>query len=358
MSEKATIQQVALAAGVSTSTVSNVLNGRTNRMLPETRERVAEAMRRLDYRPNRAARQLRTGQTKTVGLIVPSVSNPFWGAFARELEHAALAAGYNVLLCNSERDPDRERGYVEELWDNGVRDIVLCTSLPSLQHLAGAVEQGLRIVLFDRPIQPDDPPVVASVGINNFIGGNLAASHLTGLGHKRLSFVSGSLLSVNRAGRYDGFVAAVEAAGLEVADMPVWPLADAEGFAAVEASEVGRRAALDLFAQDDPPTGIVTINDMTALGFCRGLRDLGLRVGVDVSVVGFDDVLLAELVDPALTTVRQPISRMAHLAIEQIVAREADPERDPDHSVLLRPELIVRGSTGSPVGAPLSARAR
>ena len=348
MSDKTTIQQVAVAAGVSTSTVSNVLNGRTNRMLPATLLRVTDTMNRLDYRPNRAARQLRTGQSRTIGLIVPSVGNPFWGAFARELEHAALAEGYNVLLCNSERDPARERGYVEELWDNGVRDIVLCTSLPSLQHLAGIVEQGLRLVLFDRPIQPEDPALVASISINNFVGGNIAAAHLLGLGHTKLAFVSGTLLSVNRTGRYAGFVAAVEAAGLDSADMAIWPARKADELGELDAAEIGRRAAHALFDQPDPPTGIVTINDMTALGFCRGLRDLGLRVGEDVSVVGFDDILLADLYDPPLTTVRQPISRMAQLAVEQIVARDSAPDREPDHSVLLRPELVVRGSTAPP----------
>ena len=114
-----TIYQVAEAAGVSPSTVSNVLNGRDGRMLPQTRRRVEQAMTELGYHPNRAARQLRTGRSSAIGLIVPSVANPFWGAFARHLEAAALAQGYHVLLCNSERDPARERTYVEELWADG-----------------------------------------------------------------------------------------------------------------------------------------------------------------------------------------------------------------------------------------------
>lgn len=346
MTEKATIQQVAAAAGVSTSTVSNVLNGRSNRMLPETRDRVFEAIRVLDYRPNRAARQLRTGQSKTIGLIVPSVSNPFWGAFARELEQAALGDGYNVLLGNSERNPERERGYVEELWDNGVRDIVLCTSLPSLDHLASFVERGLHLILFDRPVQPGDPPLVASIGVDNFIGGSIATTHLTDLGHRRLAFVSGSQRSVNRTVRHAGFVAAIQAAGLDVADMPVWPGLP-EGVEELEAPEVGRRAVHELFASGEPPTAIIAINDMTALGVCKGLRDLGLGVGEDVSVVGFDDIPLADLVSPSLTTVRQPIARMASLAVEQVVSRERAADRESTPAVLLRPELISRDSSAA-----------
>jgi DNA-binding LacI/PurR family transcriptional regulator len=115
-----TIHDVAAEAGVSPSTVSNVLNGRSHRMLPQTRERVEQAIARLGYRPNGPARQLRTGRSQTVGLVVPSVANPFWGTFARHLEAVALVAGYRVLLCNSARDPDRERDYLEELWADGV----------------------------------------------------------------------------------------------------------------------------------------------------------------------------------------------------------------------------------------------
>jgi len=346
--EKVTIQQVARAAGVSASTVSNLLNDRSERMLPATRDRITEAIAQLGYRPNRAARELRTGRTRTVGLIVPSVGNPFWGAFARELEHAALAEGYNVLLCNSERDPDRERRYVEELWDDGVREIVLCTSLPSLKHLAHIIEQGLRLVTFDRPTQADDPSTVVSISINNVVGGHLAASHLTSLGHRNLTFVSGSLRSVNRTGRYQGFCSAVEAVGLAVADMTLWAGADEAPFGDVEAADVGRRAAHEIFAGANPPTGVVAINDMTALGVCRGLRDLGLQVGLDVSVVGFDDIILADLYDPPLTTVRQPIGQMAQLAIAEIVSHHGLADGEPGRSVLLRPELIVRGSTAAP----------
>ncbi|WP_418275371.1 LacI family DNA-binding transcriptional regulator [Isoptericola jiangsuensis] len=343
---RVTIQQVAKAAGVSPSTVSNLLNGRTERMVPATRDRITRAIADLGYRPNRAARQLRTGRAQTVGLIVPSVGNPFWGSFARELEVAALEVGCSVLLCNSERNPERERRYVEELWDDGVRGIVLCSSLPSLDHLADVVSRGLRLVTFDRPAQPGDPDSVVSVSIDNHVGGFLAAEHLTSQGHERLTFVSGSLASVNRTGRFRGFCTALEAAGLDPSAMPMWTGIEDTPFGDVEAADVGRQAAHALFSGDEePPTGVVAINDMTALGFCRGLRDLGLRVGRDVSVVGFDDIILADLYDPPLTTVRQPIARMAALALDEVLAEEA---REAGRSVLLRPELAVRESTAPP----------
>ncbi len=350
--KKVTIQQVAEAAGVSTSTVSNLLNGRSNRMVPATRDRITQVIAELGYRPNRAARQLRNGRTQTIGLVVPSVGNPFWGAFAREIEIAALAAGCSVLLCNSERDPDRERSYVEELWENGVRGIILCTSLPSLDHVKPIIDQGLQLVTFDRPAQVGDPDSVISISIDNNMAGHLAASHLLQLGHTELTFVSGSLRSVNRRGRHRGFQAAIEEAGLDVASMPQWAGLDSEPFGDVEAADLGRSAAHSLFSSSAPaPTAVVAINDMTALGFCRGLRDLGLVVGRDVSVIGFDDIILADLYDPPLTTVRQPIRQMAKLAIDEAVSRDGGAASEPGRSVLLRPELVVRASTAPPLSS-------
>ncbi|MDJ0335334.1 LacI family DNA-binding transcriptional regulator [Salinibacterium sp. G-O1] len=343
---RVTIQDVAQAANVSPSSVSNFLNDRQDRMVAATRDRIEAAIAELGYRPNRAARQLRNGKSQTVGLVVPSVGNPFWGAFAHEVEIAALALGCSVLLCNSERDPDRERRYVEELWEDGVRSIILCTSLPSLDHVSHVISEGLRLVTFDRPAQPHDPESVVSISVDNNVGGHVATTHLLELGHTNIAFVSGSIRSVNRSARYRGYCDAIEAAGLNVADMPHWAGLEADQFGDVEASELGRAAALELFAdRATAPTAVVAINDMTALGFCRGLRDMGLKVGQDVSVIGFDDIILADLYDPPLTTVRQPITRMAQLAVSEAVERGSSESTDPGSSVLLRPELVVREST-------------
>ncbi|HEY8471125.1 MAG TPA: LacI family DNA-binding transcriptional regulator [Natronosporangium sp.] len=344
-----TIQQVAEAAGVSASTVSNLLNGRAHRMQPETRRRIEKAIDRLGYRPNRAARQLRTGRTQTVGLVVPSVGNPFWGAFALHLESAALAEGYHVLLCNSERDPERERQYIDELWSDGIRGVILCSSLPSLEHLRPLIDRGLQLVAFDRIAQADDPETLVSISIDNTVGAQLATNHLLELGHRRLAFVSGALGSINRKHRYRGFVDALERAGLTADDATVWSGGGAtEQFGDVAAAELGRTAARELLTRDDPPTGIVAINDMCALGVCRGIRDLGRRVANDVSVVGFDDIVLADLADPPLTTVRQPSAELAASAFAELKRRIEDPGSAKGRSLLVRPELVVRESTAPP----------
>lgn len=325
--------------------MSNLLNGRSERMLPETRVRIEEAIARLGYRPNRAARQLRTGRIQVIGLVVPSVANPFWGTFARHLEGAALAEGYHVLLCNSERDPDRERRYLEELWSDGIRGVVLCSSLPSLDHVLPLVQRGLGLVAFDRTAQAGDPDSLVNISVDNVIGAQLATRHLLDLGHRRLAFISGSLRSINRRDRFRGFTEAMEQAGIDPAGALVWSGASEEPYGDLDVAGLGRTAARELLGEADPPTAIIAINDMCALGVSAGIRDAGLRVGEDISVVGFDDIVLADLAAPPLTTVRQPLAQMATATFAHLrsIEREAEPA---GRSVLLRPELIVRRSTG------------
>lgn len=340
-----TIKDVATAAGVSPSTVSNLLNGRAHRMLPETRQRIERTIKDLGYRPNRAARQLRTGRSQVIGLVVPSVGNPYWGAFARHLESAALAEGYHVLLCNSERDPDRERQYVSELMSDGVFGIVLCSSLPSLEHVLPLVDQGLRLVAFDRKAQAGDPASLVSITVDNAIGGELAGDHLAGLGHRRIAFVSGALRSINRQERLRGFLAALSRAGIEERDVLRWTGKGDDQLGDVEAAELGTRAAAALLGRRKRPTAIFAINDMTALGVCRAVRDAGLEVGRDVSVIGFDDIVLADLSSPPLTTIRQPLPDLAAAAFTELRLRLDDADVQPGRSLLFRPDLVVRAST-------------
>ncbi|HEY0578032.1 MAG TPA: LacI family DNA-binding transcriptional regulator [Pseudonocardia sp.] len=342
-----TIQEVARAAKVSTSTVSNVLNGRQGRMLPATKLRVEETIARLGYRPNRAARQLRTGKLQMLGLVVPSVANPFWGTFAHLVESIALKSGIRVLLCNSERDAARESEYLEELWADGISGVLLCSSLPSIAHVQPFLERGMTIVAFDRTSQLGDPALI-NISVDNSLGARLATSHLLDLGHRRLAFVSGKVTSVNRQERLDGFLRTLDRAGLPADPALIYRDGGGEGPGEFDGAEVGRAAARELLGRASPPTAIVANNDMFAIGVCAGARDAGLEVGRDVSVVGFDDIALADLTFPALTTVRQPLAEMAEVTVEYLLrgssARAA-------HSVLMRPELIVRASTGPPAGS-------
>ncbi|WP_346769307.1 LacI family DNA-binding transcriptional regulator [Planctomonas sp. JC2975] len=335
----ATIKDVAKAAGVSPSTVSNLLNARDHLMQPETRRRVLEAMEALSYRPSRIAQQLRGAPNLTFGLIVPSVANPFWGSWAAYLETAAHARGRQIYLCNTERDPDRERAYVEQLWADGVEHIVLSTSLPSLEHLRPAMDAGVQIVAFDREREETDPPELLSVSVDNEAGAWMATQHLVERGHRRIAFVSGAIRTVSRVRRFAGYRRALAENGIQLDEALV---SDSPELGDTDSGSLAREAVHALFELQDPPTALVTINDMFALGAVAAIRDAGRDV-TDVAVVGFDDIPIGGLISPTLSTVHQPLREMA----EAVVALTINEARAGEslHSLVFAPTLVEREST-------------
>lgn len=348
MAEKVTITDVARLAEVSPSTVSNLLNGRAQRMRPSTQERILEAIDTLGYTPNQAARQLKTGYSPVIGLIVPSVANPFYGIFARHVEEVALANGFQVLLGNSDRDTVRELKYAEELWGYGVRGIIFGSSLPNYTHINNLLERGLHVVAFERPTQSDDQIQIDSVGIDNCLASRLATKHLLSLGHKRIGFLSGPIQTISRMDRLSGYQDALAEAGIEPDPELVWDVApNGETFGDADAVDLGRQGTQELLSRPNPPTAIFAINDMFAFGAYAGAKDLGLSIPHDLSVIGLDDTILTEIVQPPLTTVRQPIKRIANLAVERLIARVQGTTTEALGHQVLRPQLIVRSSTAA-----------
>jgi DNA-binding LacI/PurR family transcriptional regulator len=347
------IHDVARLAGVSASTVSNVLNGRDHRMRAETKARVLEAIGQLRYTPNGVARQLKSGQNRTIGLVVPSVANPFWGALAHRVERAAMGFGYKVLICNAERDPAAETRYAETLLGSGVRGVILSSSPLSLEHLRDLVERGLVIAAFDRRGQGEESVIACSVSIDQELGSRLAAQHLIGLGHRRIAFLSGPIGTSSRIGRRNGLKAAMARAGLELDPEMIWSGGSVVGYGDSEGSELGRIGVRELLSHDNPPTAVLAVNDMYALGAYAGARDLGFRVPQDLSIVGFDDIVIAEIVQPPLTTIRQPLAAMADAAVAALVDRlEGKDLPDDKAHVSATPELVVRASTAPPPRVP------
>lgn len=339
-----TIHDVARVAQVSPSTVSNVLNGRHERMREATRDRVLQAMAELGYSPNQIARGLKTGYVPTIGLIVPSVANPFWGAFAQHAENAALARNCQVLLCNGERDPQREQQYAESMLARGIRGVILGSAPLSLKHLVGLVKRGLNVVTFDRQPVGTDGVEFDSVRVDNAQGVQSAMEHLLSLGHRRIGFVCGPLSSSNRQDRLDAYRAALGAHGIEFDAELVWTrVASARD---EEGTLTGKEAALALLRTPNPPTALFAINDMTAFGIYAGVRELGLEIPRDVSVLGFDDLRLCDVVSPALSTVRQPLDQLMRSAVEVLLSRLERKHPGGVSHVVLPGQLILRGSTG------------
>jgi len=343
-----TIHDVAKRAGVSPSTVSHVLNGKHDRMRADTCARVMSAVEELGYSANQMARGLKMGFVPTIGLVVPSVANPFWGEFARCVEHAAMARDYQVLLCNAERVPERERRYVESMLARGIRGVILGSSPLSLKHLVGVTKRGLQVVAFDRLILGGEGLDLDSVRVDNVLGSTLAITHLLELGHRRIGFVSGPLSSASRGDRLEGYRNTLRAGGIEPDDELVWrENATPEEEGEEEATEIGRLAALKLLRQPNPPTAFFAINDMTAVGIYSGVHELGLRIPEDVSVVGFDDIHLCKVMSPPVTTIRQPLGELMRLAVELLVNRMEGKNQGPAVHLTLPPELIERGSTST-----------
>lgn len=346
MTSKVTISDVARQAGVSPSTVSNYFNDRLGQMRPATQERIVKAIADLGYKPNQAARLLKTGYVPVLGLIIPSVANPFFGILARYIEDTALGLGFKVFLGNSERDPDMERSYADELWSFGVHGIIFGSALTTLAHLNDLIEQGLHVMVFDRPGQSSHNVPVDSVSVDNINAARLAIRHLLSLGHKRIGFLSGPIRTVNRVDRLEGYHSALREAGIEPDPTLVWeatPSASQSGDA--EAMELGRAGTHQLLGLSNPPTAIFAINDMYAFGAYAGARDLGYSVPDDLSVIGFDDILLTEIVQPPLTTIKQPIREIARIAVERVIGRVHGSITGPVEHQSLPADLIVRAST-------------
>lgn len=341
------IQDVARQAGVSTSTVSNVLNGRTDRMGRATLARVEKAILALNYRPNRAAQQLKTGNNPMLGLLVPSIANPMYGYIAREIETVAQQKyGHRVMLGNTYRSKEIETGFFDDLFSHGVRGVIMISSQLDEQHLDLCVQRGLVAVSFDRPATPGASPALDHVTVDNAAAARMATEHLISRGHRRLAFATASGQTMSRREKVKGFLAAAQAAGLADSAHVVEGSMQA-GYGDSEMADVGRMLAARIAADPRRPTGIVAVNDLMAFGLMAGFRDAGLSVPADVSLVGIDGLFLSALMNPGLTTVRLPVPLMAQKLVERVIGRMADPGIKPGEFIF-QPDLVERDSVAAP----------
>jgi DNA-binding LacI/PurR family transcriptional regulator len=341
-----TIQDVARHAAVSVSTVSNVLNGRANRMRGETLARVEAAIASLQFRPNKLARQLKTGQMPLLGLLVPSMANPMYGYIAREVEAIAQERfNYRLLICSTYRDASKEAAFFDDLRSQGVQRVIVISSLTDERHLDSAVSRGMKVMSYDRRAAPDRPSTVGHVTPDNFEAARMATNHLIAKGHKRLAFVTVAGMTMSRSAKIDGFFAAADSAGLR-AGAKVHDGGPLNEYGDSVIAEVGRATGLRLARDPQRATGIVALNDLMALGLMAGLREGGLRVPDDVSVIGIDGLFLSALSNPLLTTVQLPIREMARAMVEQVMQDGNDaPSRE---QVFKGVQLIERESVGPP----------
>ena len=340
-----TITDVARLARVSASTVSNVLNGRVDRMSKETLGRVQQAVAELGFQPNRTARQLKTGQIAMLGLLVPSMGNPSYGLLAREIEIVARERhGYRVIVANTYREPQQERAFLDDMWSQGVRGVIVISSLADETHFEEPVARGLVAVSYDSHARRDRQPNLDYVSADNVAGASLAVQHLVAHGHRTIAFLTPSGWTFSRAEKREGFMAAVQQAGITGV---VIAGSTASHYADEEMAELGQSLATPLVQHADRPTAAVAINDMMAIGLMAGLRELGLQLPQDMSVVGMDGIPLGAYMAPPLTTIRLPLPDLAGTMVDRIMLRLKQPNTTPDE-FRFTSTLLERGSVAPP----------
>ena len=330
-SGRPTIYDVARLAGVSTATASRALNG-TGQIAPATRDAIDAAVAQLGYHPNTAARSLVTRSTQTIALLLPDITNPFYAALVSGIQERALETGHTMLLCTTEGDPEREEQYLSLLRAKQVDGVLVDGLVLPPETITRFVRDGLPIVCLDRDI---DSTLVPLVQVDNHLGARLATEHLLGLGHERIAHIAGARDLRISEDRIEGYRDAHRRAGA-----PVDPALLAVGSFTEQG---GYDAARSLIASH-AFTAVFAANDLSALGALSALAESGLRVPVDVSVVGFDDLRLARFTTPPLTTVHQPAGEIARHATTLLLELAAGHEVQ-EMLHLLEPELVVRSST-------------
>lgn len=326
----ASIREVAALAEVSPATVSRVLNGSTN-VGAERRRRVLAAAAKVDYRPNQLARNLRRQKAETIGVVIPDIENPHFSEAVRVFEDAAFRAGYRLLLCNSDETLEKQRAYLQVLADERVLGVIVAPADSRGTGLEPLLELGIPLVAFDRMVADPRSDIVIC---DNTDATRKATEHLIWLGHTRIALVGGRPDVETGAERLEGYTAAMRAAGLT-------PFAVNGGFRA----ELAEQEVASLLAIEPRPTALVIANNLMALGTLKALRRAAVAIPEEVALVTVDDPPWAELVDPPLTVVAQPVRRMATTAIDLLLQRVQHRREEPVR-ITLPFELRVRSSCG------------
>ncbi|WP_255354615.1 LacI family DNA-binding transcriptional regulator [Geodermatophilus sp. Leaf369] len=331
----ASIRDVARRAGVSLGTVSNVLN-RPDQVSAGSRQRVLAAIAELGFVRNESARQLRAGRSRTIGLVVLDIANPFFTDVARGVEDVANEAGLSVILCNSDDLPGKEAAYLDLLAEQRVQGVLITPTAELSPHLAALRRRGTPVVLLDRRASG---PGQCTVAVDDVLGGRLAADHLLERGHRRIAFVGGASGLPQVEERHAGVVAAVrEARGSEDALTVFSP--------SRLTVEAGREAAATINAMpaDVRPTAAVCANDLLALGMLQELHRHGVAVPAEFALVGYDDIDFAAAAAVPLTSVRKPRRELGRRAA-QLLLDEATRADHVHEQLVFEPVLVVRESS-------------
>jgi LacI family transcriptional regulator, galactose operon repressor len=327
------IKDVAAAAGVSAATVSRVLNAHPS-VSAAARTRVLAAVDALGYRPNAVARSLRTDQTRTLGLVISDVLNPYFTMLARSVEEEARALGYSVIIGNADEQPELQDHHIRNLLDRRIDGLLVSPTDGGSPLMLDAAQSGTPTVFVDRWIAGVDVPVVRADGrsaVRDLV------AHLHGLGHRRLAIIAGPAATTTGSERVTAFRAALGEYGLELPEEYV-------GQGDFQA-ESGRRATEAFLALPEPPEVVFAADNLMALGALDAMRARGLRVPDDIALAAFDDIPWFVHTDPPITAIAQPTGELGRAAVRALAALI---EGRRARSVTLPARLVVRRSCGAP----------
>jgi LacI family transcriptional regulator len=336
MRQPATIKDIARLARVSHMTVSRVINNRPG-VKAATKQRIMQLVKELDYQPNLVARSLVVKRSKNLGMIITTISNPFYLELAKGIEDTARSYGYNVILCCTNYDLSLEGEHIRELRRRGIDGIILTSAQVKDGHVAALAHEGFPLVLVNRRVlDPDLHALVDYIGIDNVKGGEMALEHLIKLGHRRIGIIRGSLDSSVTVERMEGACRALTSYGISPEDDLV--------FAGDYLKGTGYEAARRFLSLPIPPTAIFSLNDYMAFGVYDALTEQGIRVPEDMALMGFNDIELASLKMVGLSTISQKKYTLGSMAVRRLMERIEGAEAGREW--VLEPELVIRKSCG------------
>ncbi|MBM4323824.1 MAG: LacI family transcriptional regulator [Deltaproteobacteria bacterium] len=339
MNKKVNIKDIARLANVSHTTVSRALNNKS-RIRKETREKILSIAKELGYRPNFVARSLVMKRTKTLGLVITNIANPFYTELAQGIEKTATKLGYSIILCSTQSDISTEKQYIEMLRSKGVDGIIFSSAHMEDPNIVELAEEEFPIILVNRrTYHPTVKEKIDYVGVDNLHGGFLAVEHLIRLGHKRIGVIGGSVESSVGLERLEGGKKALQAYGLEQRNDYFL-----EGNFLKRS---GYHRGKEFLKMAVMPTAIFATNDYMALGVYQALLEERIRIPEDVALVGFNDIEFSSMKGIELTTIGQKKFEMGAIAVEMLVDRiEKKDDKLSGREVFLEPELIIRKTCG------------
>ncbi len=328
-----TIKDIAKEADVSIATVSRVINNKSEGVGDETRERILKIIKDRKYYPNRMARGMVTKQSNMLGLILPDITNPFFPDLVRGVEDTASRFGYNIVLCNADNDKDKEESYIQVLKENNAAGIFYISVIRrNDNNIKRLLESKIPFVLMDRRINIDNVPKVYT---DNEAGMYEMVEYLIKQGHRKIAYISGPKYNSSSEQRLKGYTTALSDAGIPVEDSLI-----REGDYQIES---GHQYITELLDQGREFTAVACANDMMAVGALEGLKSRGIKIPEEISITGYDDILMATVTSPKLTTVAQPKYEMGCIAAELLI-KLVKGQRISQNEVILQSKLAIRES--------------